>query len=91
MKDRGEKFNIKNLNLDEFESALKNKLVEEAAELKSSNEIEEIINEMIDIIEVLKNLAKIYDLEWDDLEKMGERKKSERGGFEKRIFLEKIS
>jgi len=39
---------------------------------------------------VLRALAKAHDMEWEDIELQARRKRAERGGFDRRIFLEHV-
>jgi hypothetical protein len=43
-----------------------------------------------DVLEVLRALAKAHDMKWEDIERQATRKRAERGGFDRRIFLEHV-
>jgi predicted house-cleaning noncanonical NTP pyrophosphatase (MazG superfamily) len=83
IQDDGHTATTRVLNDDEFRQALLDKLVEEAQELKES---EGDIKERADVAEVLKALDELQG--WD-VEEARLEKTAKRGGFEKRIFLEK--
>ena len=58
-------------------------LVEGVNEFKEEREIEEIA----DIFEVIEALLGVYDVDWEDVFELKERKANERGKFDKRIVL----
>ncbi len=74
------------LNDEEYIAALEVKLNEEVTEYQNDKSLEE----MADVLEVLQALciARGYSLE--ELETVRAKKVNERGGFEKRIFLEYV-
>lgn len=71
----------------EFEVELKAKLKEELAELLAAETSKDAIEEMADILEVMKALAKLHNATLEDIEKVRQVKEKERGGFQERIFL----
>ena len=73
------------LNDKEYIEALNAKLTEEVNEyLENEN-----INEMVDILEVIRAICEYKNVSYDEIEKRRIEKKEKRGGFEKKIFLEK--
>lgn len=72
---------------EEVIPALLDKLFEEAQELRAAK-AEGRAEELADVLEVLKSLAEALRLSWADIEVTQEQKRAERGGFQKRIFLE---
>ena len=73
-----------------FKSALKEKLVEEAKELLEAKTDDEILNELSDVLQLLESIALNNDTTLAKVEKQKEKKKVERGGFDKKLFLEYI-
>jgi predicted house-cleaning noncanonical NTP pyrophosphatase (MazG superfamily) len=71
---------------EEVKEMLFLKIVEELEEFKEAP-IEE---ELADILEVIDGIASVFNLDMDNVKIVKENKKSERGGFEKRIVLEKV-
>lgn len=71
---------------DEYIASLDMKLQEKVAEYLQDKNLEELA----DVVEVLRAIciARGYTLE--ELEKMRAKKVDERGGFEKRIYLEYV-
>ena len=74
------------LSKNEYIASLDMKLQEEVAEYLEDKNLEELA----DVVEVLRAIciARGYTLE--ELEKMRAKKADERGGFEKRIYLEYV-
>lgn len=81
---------IRELSEEEYLQALKDKIVEEAVELQEESDKDRIITEMTDVYEVLRSLAAAYDMTLEAVSVVADKKKSERGGFEKRLFLESV-
>lgn len=81
---------ISELNDEQFKLALKEKLVEEAKELLEAKTDEEILNELSDVSQLLESIALNNGLSVADVEKQKEKKKRDRGAFEKKLFLEYV-
>ncbi len=70
---------------DEYHQKLKAKLQEEVTEfLKDSNE-----EELADILEVIYALCDLYNIDKNELENTRKNKADQRGGFKKRIILDR--
>ena len=74
---------------EEYKIELYKKLLEEANEVISSKNSDETIEELADVLEILRSIAELNGKKLDDVLKTANQKKLKRGGFEKRIFLEK--
>lgn len=72
----------------EFRRKLLEKLVEEATELLESDGD---LGEIADVIEVLNALKPVLGYTDEEIETARAEKVAKRGGFEKRIFLEKAT
>ncbi len=72
-----------------YRSALRAKLLEEAREAQAAPD-EQLLPELADVLEVLRALAKACGVSWEDVELTAERKRAERGGFDRRLFLEYV-
>ncbi len=70
---------------EEYWLMLRAKLGEEVAEFLESEEVEELA----DILEVIRSLCSAKGVSFEDVESMRMSKELTRGGFEKRIILEK--
>ena len=81
---------ISELNDEQFKIALKEKLAEEAKELLEAKTQEEILNELSDVLQLIESIAINNNLSVSDIEKQKEKKKQERGAFEKKLYLEYV-
>lgn len=82
----GEQCEIRVMEREEFERELRKKLAEEAAELMETPK-EDLVNEMADVLELLKSIASFYGINFELVGEKQVKKREERGGFEKRLFL----
>ena len=80
---------IRTLNEDEYKYELLKKLKEEVEEVCSAEEKENIIEELADVYEVLMAIAMVEDSTMEQVVEIANQKRLKRGGFQKRIFLEK--
>lgn len=80
------------LELDDkqFAIRLKEKLMEEVKELIEAKTEKEILNELVDVFEVLESIALNNHITIADIKKQKEKKKIQRGGFDKKLFLEYV-
>ncbi len=81
----GEKAITRVLDDAEFLAALENKLLEEVQEMRQGAEKK---MELADIYEVLDALIQAYGFSEEEILQIKAKKRTERGGFEKRLFLE---
>ena len=70
----------------EYCQALREKILEEAIELKESQDI----YELIDVLEAAYCLIEAENLEFTKIEELRKKKNIERGSFTKRIILEYV-
>lgn len=75
------------LSEKEFLEQLKDKLIEEAQELKSANN-DELVSELADVIEITEAILRLKGISNEELDKIRSRKLEKAGGFDKRIFIE---
>ncbi len=75
------------LSNDEYIAALETKLNEEVAEYQEDKNLEE----MADVLEVLRAICLARGYSLDELEAMRTEKAKDRGGFNDKIFLEYVS
>lgn len=69
---------------DDFRQALKDKLVEEAVELRDTEHIEE---ELADVLEVVDAIVEAYGIDRVKLEEVKKEKRDRLGGFEEGHYL----
>jgi len=84
------KFKVSKLNDKQFSKALKNKLLEETIELKDAKTKDELLNELADVQEVFETILKNNKISLKDVVKKQQKKRAERGGFDKKIFLKYV-
>ncbi len=73
----------------DYQAALRAKLLEEAHEAQAAPD-GQLASELADVLEVLQALAAAQDMGWEDVVSEASRKRTERGGFDSRIFLEYV-
>jgi predicted house-cleaning noncanonical NTP pyrophosphatase (MazG superfamily) len=84
----GRTADVRQLDDRAYLAALYEKLAEEAAELRRANNADNILEEAADVLEVLISLAALHGHTLDDIVRVASEKRSERGGFDKRLWLE---
>lgn len=87
-KNGGEPY-IRVLSEEEYRTELEKKLFEEyneVLEVTSSDRIEELA----DMLEIISSLAKLENASLEDVIEVMNKKREKRGGFENKIFLEKV-
>lgn len=77
------------LDDDEYKLELEKKLYEEYKEVIESSG-EDRLFELADMIEVIKSLALLSGKTLEDIIELANGKRNKRGGFEKKVFLEKV-
>jgi len=80
---------IKSLSDLDYKRELYNKLEEECAEVKRSKNKTELTEEIADVFEVIDSIINLEGLSIEEIKAKQKNKKMSRGGFSKRIFLEK--
>lgn len=88
MKDQGQNISYKILEGKEYEEKLREKIVEEANEVLLARNREEICEELGDVLEVIKSLALLNNLTFEDIVEKSEEKKKKRGSFDKRVYVD---
>lgn len=87
MDDAGVSYEIETLDDAAFEHALRAKLVEEAGEAAAAAGQDDLAKELADVLEVVRALMKATGLDSKNVETLRERRRIERGGFERRLWL----
>lgn len=77
------------LTVEEYKRRLLLKLVEEAHELARADS-SKFMDELADVQEVLKTLFRAFGVAEEDVERVRTAKRTERGGFDKRLLLTSI-
>ena len=71
----------------EFEEALNDKLFEELKEVCEATGRERL-EELADIYELIRTIAELHDSSMENVARLANKKKKERGAFEKKIFTD---
>ena len=71
---------------EQYLEMLDTKLNEELAEYQESKSLEELA----DLLEVLRAVVKARGWTWEELERVRQDKAAKRGGFEKKILLKEV-
>ena len=77
------------LSDEEYKKALEDKLYEEYEEVISAGGNDRC-EELADMIEVIRSLAKLENKTLEDIIRLAEEKRADRGGFDNKIYLEKV-
>ena len=77
------------LNDEEYKKSLEEKLFEEYKEVIESTG-DDRLEELADLIEVIKSLAESENSSLENVIGISKDKREKRGGFEQKIFLEKV-
>jgi predicted house-cleaning noncanonical NTP pyrophosphatase (MazG superfamily) len=85
---RGRRCALRKLGPAGYARALKDKIREEAAELAGARGISHTLNELIDLQELILAYRRVLRIRSRAFDGMLRRKRIERGGFRKRLFLE---
>jgi predicted house-cleaning noncanonical NTP pyrophosphatase (MazG superfamily) len=83
IEENGDQAITRILDNEEYLLALKDKLKEEVEEYLESEDLDELA----DIIEVIRALIQFHTASYDELEEIRQKKLDERGGFSAKIFL----
>lgn len=86
----GEKPVVRILDEVEYKGELEKKLNEEYQEVLGTTTSEERIEELADMLEIIDALAALEGKTLEDVVEVKKQKSLKRGGFEKRIFLERV-
>lgn len=73
---------------DAFDKALRAKLAEESREVEAATTQAELLLELADVLEVLEALTALHQIEWEAVRAKQAERRLERGGFERRIWLQ---
>ncbi|WP_217591927.1 nucleoside triphosphate pyrophosphohydrolase [Cohnella sp. GbtcB17] len=83
----GKSFRTRILDEEEYQQELVVKLKEESAEYFAAQNPKDSLEELADMLEVIRALAVVHGASWEELEAIRERKAEARGGFQERVYL----
>lgn len=87
IKNTGKKFKTRILNTEEYITELKNKSFEELEEYVNTNNDEDAVEELADLLEIIHALAEYHGASIETVEEVRKQKAEKRGGFKEKIFL----
>jgi len=90
IKDNGGNPVIRILDDEEYKVELEKKLYEEYNEVLNAVDPDDRIEELADMLEIISSLAKVENRTLNDVIDVAKNKRIKRGGFENKIFLEKV-
>lgn len=85
----GETAVVRTLNDEEFKTELERKMLEEYNEVLSAQTSKERLEELADMLEIIASLGTLEGSDLSTIMAIMEEKKQKRGGFSKKIFLER--
>lgn len=87
----GKESHTRILEEEEYARELVIKLKEESEEYFSAQNSQESLEELADMLEVIRALAVVHGASWVQLEALREKKAEARGGFQDRMYLIDVS
>ncbi|MDN4604880.1 nucleoside triphosphate pyrophosphohydrolase [Paenibacillus sp. F6_3S_P_1C] len=75
------------LDPEEYKKELRTKLQEESDEYMSAGSDQEALEELADMLEVIRALAEVHGANAAQLDKLRADKAETRGGFQERVYL----
>lgn len=90
MRQSGMEVRERVLGREEYIKRLKDKILEEAQEAVESSSQEHSVEELADVIEAIRAMALIYNMDLADILKLAEEKRAEKGGYEAGIYGEYV-
>ena len=90
IKNNGENPVTRILDKEEYKQELEKKLYEEYNEVLATTTTEDRIEELADMLEIIRALATVEKKTLDDVISTADAKRIKRGAFEEKIFLEKV-
>lgn len=83
----GKKYSTRILYDNEYIKELKKKSFEELQEYVETNNNEDAIEELADVLEIIHALAEYHGASIEEVEEIRKQKAEKRGGFKEKIFL----
>jgi predicted house-cleaning noncanonical NTP pyrophosphatase (MazG superfamily) len=83
----GKRFTTRVLDEKEYIEELKKKSFEELQEYVETENKEDAIEELADVLEILHALAEYHGSSIEEVEEVRKRKAAKRGGFKEKIYL----
>lgn len=90
IQQKGQHPQTRTLSSEEYYPALLDKLEEEGRELREAKARNKVFQELADVLEVLDAITVYHGFSAEEVRIAQERKRSERGGFAGKVFLEYV-
>ncbi len=74
------------MNKVEYIESLKDKLLEEANEVIVARDVDNLKEEIADLLEVMKAICLFYQVSWQEIEQVRNKKRKAKGGFSNAIY-----
>lgn len=87
IKSNGKECRTRILGEEEYEKELVIKLKEESEEYFAAQGPKESLEELADMLEIIRALAAVHGATWEQLEALRLKKAEARGGFQERVYL----
>lgn len=84
---QGKECRTRILEPEEYKQELRTKLCEEAEEYFEAEKDQDALEELADMLEVIRALAEVHRANAAELDKLRADKAETRGGFQERVFL----
>lgn len=83
----GKSFSTRILDENEYQTELRRKMHEEINEYVATENNEDALEELADLLELIHAAATVHGATFSQLEELRTKKAEKRGGFNERIFL----
>ncbi len=90
IRSKGETPVERKLGDEEYKRELDNKLFEEAKEVVGADNRTDRLEELADVLEIIRAMAKLEGSSLDEIVSIANGKSAKRGGFDDRIYLERV-
>lgn len=90
MKEEGSVVHVEQLDEDQYEEALRAKIVEESIEMLESTDQDDVMEGMADILEVMDALCIVYGIKMDEILQIKEEKQADLGGYNKSELVTRV-
>jgi len=87
IKSSGKECRTRILGEEEYRRELIIKLREESEEYFAAESSKDSLEELADMLEVIRALATVHGATWEQLDALREKKAEARGGFQDRVYL----
>jgi predicted house-cleaning noncanonical NTP pyrophosphatase (MazG superfamily) len=87
IESKGKKFSTKILNNEEYITELKKKIFEELEEYVQTDNDEDAVEELADILEIINAITEFHGYPIEKVEEVRKIKAENRGGFKRKIYL----